>query len=251
MLAAQLHALHLGGTTLLQPPAAHHQHGAVLAAAAPGGAAATGQGGALPGSGHNSPQQLDAAFFSSDLLARLQISAAGLPVHDGSLVAAANAAVLQQRRQQQQPQQQYQQQHTQQQYQRQQLQQNQHPQQQHPQQQQQQQEQYQQQQHSEQQHYQNQIQEQQQQHAGAASGRRRGPATGSGSRRNEDKVRRTVYISDISDAVTEAQLAVFFRGCGQLVDCRVCGDPNSSMRFAFIEFQGEEAAQQVGAGRAG
>lgn len=74
-----------------------------------------------------------------------------------------------------------------------------------------------------------------------ASGRRRGNA----GRRNEEKVRRTVYISDISDAVTEAQLAAFFQDCGQLVDCRVCGDPNSSMRFAFIEFITEEAAKQV------
>ena len=51
--------------------------------------------------------------------------------------------------------------------------------------------------------------------------------------------------SDISDAVSEAQLASFFADCGQLVDCRVCGDPNSSMRFAFIEFVGEEGAHQV------
>lgn len=75
----------------------------------------------------------------------------------------------------------------------------------------------------------------------SASGRRRSNA----GRRNEEKVRRTVYISDISDAVTEAQLAAFFQDCGQLVDCRVCGDPNSSMRFAFIEFIAEEGAKQV------
>ncbi|EFN54155.1 hypothetical protein CHLNCDRAFT_13101, partial [Chlorella variabilis] len=65
------------------------------------------------------------------------------------------------------------------------------------------------------------------------------------SRRNEEKVRCTVYISDISDTVTEAQLAAFFQDCGQLVDCRVCGDPNSSMRFAFIEFMQEDSAQQA------
>lgn len=76
-----------------------------------------------------------------------------------------------------------------------------------------------------------------------------GGGGGGGGRRNEEKVRRTVYISDISDTVSEAQLAGFFQECGQLVDCRVCGDPNSSMRFAFIEFLSEDAAQQVGAAR--
>ncbi|PSC71376.1 polyadenylate-binding -interacting 11-like [Micractinium conductrix] len=84
--------------------------------------------------------------------------------------------------------------------------------------------------------------QQQQQQGRALGGRRRG---GGGGRRNEEKVRRTVYISDISDAVSEAQLASFFADCGQLVDCRVCGDPNSSMRFAFIEFVGEEGAHQA------
>ncbi|KAL4426548.1 hypothetical protein ABPG77_008406 [Micractinium sp. CCAP 211/92] len=60
--------------------------------------------------------------------------------------------------------------------------------------------------------------------------------------RDEEKVRRTVYISDISEGCTEAQLAGFFRDCGQLVDVRVCGDPNSAMRFAFIEFTTEQSA---------
>lgn len=85
------------------------------------------------------------------------------------------------------------------------------------------------------------MQQQQQQRQPPVPGRRRS----TGGRRNEEKVRRTVYISDISEAVSEAQLAGFFVDCGQLVDCRVCGDPNSSMRFAFIEFMSEEAAQQV------
>ncbi|KAF4356629.1 hypothetical protein F8388_006373 [Cannabis sativa] len=35
-------------------------------------------------------------------------------------------------------------------------------------------------------------------------------------------IRRTVYVSDIDQ---------------QVVDCRVCGDPNSILRFAFVEFQ--------------
>eukprot|EP00887_Chlorella_sp_A99_P006387 scaffold3.g6387.t1 len=72
-----------------------------------------------------------------------------------------------------------------------------------------------------------------------------GAAPAANSRRNEEKVRRTVYISDIDSQATEAQLAAFFSDCGQLVDCRMCGDPNSSMRFAFIEFLSEAAARQA------
>ncbi|KAK4749740.1 hypothetical protein SAY87_027189 [Trapa incisa] len=59
----------------------------------------------------------------------------------------------------------------------------------------------------------------------------------------EDVIRRTVYVSDIDQQVTEEQLAALFNSCGQVVDCRVCGDPNSCLRFAFIEFTDEEAAR--------
>lgn len=61
----------------------------------------------------------------------------------------------------------------------------------------------------------------------------------------EENVRRTVYICDIDQQVTEEQLATLFVECGQVVDCRVCGDPNSAMRFAFIEFTGTEAAEKA------
>ncbi|KAG1359151.1 polyadenylate-binding protein-interacting protein 11 [Cocos nucifera] len=43
--------------------------------------------------------------------------------------------------------------------------------------------------------------------------------------------------------VTEEQLAALFIKCGQVVDCRMCGDPNSVLRFAFIEFTDEEGAR--------
>ncbi|KAL2527530.1 Polyadenylate-binding protein-interacting protein 11 [Abeliophyllum distichum] len=59
----------------------------------------------------------------------------------------------------------------------------------------------------------------------------------------EEVIRRTVYVSDIDHQVTEEQLAAIFITCGQVVDCRVCGDPNSVLRFAFIEFTDEEGAQ--------
>ncbi|XWS61510.1 hypothetical protein CRYUN_Cryun07bG0131300 [Craigia yunnanensis] len=59
----------------------------------------------------------------------------------------------------------------------------------------------------------------------------------------EEIIRRTVYVSDIDQQVTEEQLAGLFVGCGQVVDCRICGDPNSVLRFAFIEFTDEEGAR--------
>ncbi|KAG6707613.1 hypothetical protein I3842_06G041200 [Carya illinoinensis] len=59
----------------------------------------------------------------------------------------------------------------------------------------------------------------------------------------EAMIRRTVYVSDIDQQVTEEQLAALFLTCGQVVDCRVCGDPNSILHFAFIEFTDEEGAR--------
>ncbi|TKY74026.1 Polyadenylate-binding protein-interacting protein 11 [Spatholobus suberectus] len=61
--------------------------------------------------------------------------------------------------------------------------------------------------------------------------------------KREEMIRRTVYVSDIDQLVTEEQLAALFLNCGQVVDCRVCGDPNSILRFAFIEFTDEECAR--------
>nr|GME00538.1 polyadenylate-binding protein-interacting protein 11 isoform X1 [Ipomoea batatas] len=58
----------------------------------------------------------------------------------------------------------------------------------------------------------------------------------------EEVIRRTVYVSDIDHQITEEQLAALFLSCGQVVDCRVCGDPKSILRFAFIEFTDEEGA---------
>ncbi|XP_049393967.1 polyadenylate-binding protein-interacting protein 12-like isoform X1 [Solanum stenotomum] len=59
----------------------------------------------------------------------------------------------------------------------------------------------------------------------------------------EDVIRRTVYVSEVDQQVTEEQLATLFLTCGQVVDCRICGDPNSVLRFAFIEFTDEEGAR--------
>lgn len=61
----------------------------------------------------------------------------------------------------------------------------------------------------------------------------------------EDAIRRTVYVSDIDQQVTEEQLAGLFLSCGQVVDCRVCGDPNSVLRFAFVEFTNQRGARNA------
>ncbi len=49
----------------------------------------------------------------------------------------------------------------------------------------------------------------------------------------------------------EENLAAFFSDCGRIMDCRICGDPNSAMRFAFIEFMDLESAAKVGGGCGG
>ncbi|CAN4089472.1 unnamed protein product [Withania somnifera] len=61
----------------------------------------------------------------------------------------------------------------------------------------------------------------------------------------EEVIRRTVYVSEIDYQVTEEQLATLFLTCGQVVDCRICGDPNSVLRFAFIEFTDDEGARNA------
>ncbi|KAI4366021.1 hypothetical protein MLD38_021950 [Melastoma candidum] len=59
----------------------------------------------------------------------------------------------------------------------------------------------------------------------------------------EYNIRRTVYVSDIDQLVTEEQLANLFSACGQVLDCRICGDPHSVLRFAFVEFADEYGAR--------
>ncbi|CAO2837801.1 unnamed protein product [Amaranthus hypochondriacus] len=73
-----------------------------------------------------------------------------------------------------------------------------------------------------------------------SQGKRRNGRTGMAQR--DEVIRRTVYVSDIDQQVTEEQLASLFLNYGQVVDCRICGDPNSVLRFAFVEFTDEEGA---------
>ncbi|THU50708.1 hypothetical protein C4D60_Mb06t23140 [Musa balbisiana] len=61
----------------------------------------------------------------------------------------------------------------------------------------------------------------------------------------EDCIRRTVYVSDIDQHVSEEQLAALFGNCGKVLDCRICGDLNTFLRFAFIEYANEHGARQA------
>ncbi|XP_042030533.1 polyadenylate-binding protein-interacting protein 9-like [Salvia splendens] len=59
----------------------------------------------------------------------------------------------------------------------------------------------------------------------------------------EESIRRTVYVSDIDHNISEEQLAALFSSFGQVADCRVCGDPHSNLRFAFVEFSDQYSAR--------
>ncbi|KAG6487190.1 polyadenylate-binding protein-interacting protein 9-like [Zingiber officinale] len=62
---------------------------------------------------------------------------------------------------------------------------------------------------------------------------------------NERSIRRTIYVSDLDQNVTEEKLAEIFSNYGQVVDCRICGDPHSILRFAFVEFSDEDGAMKA------
>ncbi|XP_057812297.1 polyadenylate-binding protein-interacting protein 9-like [Salvia miltiorrhiza] len=59
----------------------------------------------------------------------------------------------------------------------------------------------------------------------------------------EESIRRTVYVSEVDHNISEEQLAALFSNFGQVADCRVCGDPHSNLRFAFVEFSDEYSAR--------
>jgi RNA recognition motif-containing protein len=54
-----------------------------------------------------------------------------------------------------------------------------------------------------------------------------------------------VYIRNIGSDVTEDNLLAVFAACGSIQESRMCGDPNSSFRFAFIEFEAENSVAKV------
>ncbi|CAH9147656.1 unnamed protein product [Cuscuta epithymum] len=74
------------------------------------------------------------------------------------------------------------------------------------------------------------------------NGRKRMNSRGFNAQR-EDSIKRTVYVTDIDQNITEEQLAALFSAYGRVVDCRICGDPHSRLRFAFVEFYHEYSAR--------
>ncbi|KAM0938599.1 putative RNA recognition motif domain, ataxin-2, RNA-binding domain superfamily [Dioscorea sansibarensis] len=59
----------------------------------------------------------------------------------------------------------------------------------------------------------------------------------------EDCIRRTVYVWNIEQHVTEEELAGLFSCCGQINDCRISGELSSVRHFAFLEFSSEDSAR--------
>ncbi|XP_042451102.1 polyadenylate-binding protein-interacting protein 9-like [Zingiber officinale] len=60
-----------------------------------------------------------------------------------------------------------------------------------------------------------------------------------------ESVRRTVFVSNLDQQITEEQLVESFRCCGKVLDCRICGDCSSVLRFAFVEYANENGAKQA------
>ena len=52
-------------------------------------------------------------------------------------------------------------------------------------------------------------------------------------------------MSDVDRGISEDFLASVFQQIGPVQECRICGDPNSTMRFAFVEFANEQAAKMA------
>lgn len=72
-----------------------------------------------------------------------------------------------------------------------------------------------------------------------------GQSNSIGSGANAEKVKRTIYVADLHHQVSEQELAEFFRTCGPIVDYRICGDTNTVLRFAFIEFLTVSSAKEA------
>ncbi|KAK1366394.1 Polyadenylate-binding protein-interacting protein 10-like [Heracleum sosnowskyi] len=82
-------------------------------------------------------------------------------------------------------------------------------------------------------------------HIGSSHGKRKTAKNPTSKTQKKKAIRRTVYVSDIDNQINEEQLAALFTSCGQLVDCRICGDPNSVLRFGFVEFANKEGAKNA------
>ncbi|CAN6217278.1 unnamed protein product [Urochloa humidicola] len=57
-----------------------------------------------------------------------------------------------------------------------------------------------------------------------------------------EAVKRTIFVKYVDHTVTEQVLAELFGSYGNVVDCRICGDPSNGLRYGFVELQSEEEA---------
>ncbi|KMZ73794.1 hypothetical protein ZOSMA_140G00340 [Zostera marina] len=55
----------------------------------------------------------------------------------------------------------------------------------------------------------------------------------------QERIKRTIFVCDIDLHISEDYFASMFSKCGPLVDSRICIDPSSIRRIAFVEFTDE------------
>ena len=54
-----------------------------------------------------------------------------------------------------------------------------------------------------------------------------------------------MFVRDVCANVTDEELLRAFSSAGAVVDARMCGDPHAALRFAFVEYENEEAVARV------
>ena len=45
-----------------------------------------------------------------------------------------------------------------------------------------------------------------------------------------------MHVRDVPVSATERDVAAAFEACGPVADCRLCSDPQSGARYAFVAF---------------
>lgn len=58
-------------------------------------------------------------------------------------------------------------------------------------------------------------------------------------------IARTVYVGNIAPHVTEGELRSFLLPCGNIIYVKMAGNPAMGVKYAFVEFDSEEAAQKA------
>lgn len=60
-----------------------------------------------------------------------------------------------------------------------------------------------------------------------------------------EAIARTLYVSGVSNELTEDDLKSLFATFGEVTEVKLCGDPEKSKRFAFVEYDRRESARQA------